>query len=81
MSEVRVEKVDREAGQVGIMVMNVLFQFWRKPDGKLNYTKSKPGSRTSSSSDMWVPAWAFKDACKQAASILREIAEEKKRGK
>lgn len=73
MSEIRVEEVIRikeKAAQVKIMVGNILFCFWRRPDGKLDWTKSKPGSQIYNPTDYWVSDVMFKQACRQAGAIL-----------
>lgn len=73
MSEIRVEEVIRVGGravQAKIMAGNILFCFWRKPDGKLDWTKSKPGAQIYNLTDYWVSDAMFKQACRQAGAIL-----------
>jgi hypothetical protein len=70
---VQVRKVVRDhkkAIEVEIQAGNVMIIFKFK-NGKLSYQKYKPETRIYDPAQLWVPPILFKEACRQAAGILR----------
>ncbi len=70
---VLVEKVARSgktAEIVEIEVGNVLFRFFRSKNGRIAFSKSKPGVQVYDPAQLWVPENLFKKAYRQAIAIL-----------
>lgn len=70
---VLVEKVERSgktAEVVEIEVRNVLFRFFRTRNGRIAFSKSKPGVQVYDPAQLWVPENLFKKAIRQASTIL-----------
>lgn len=68
--EIRVFRISAGRSAVDIDVMNVRFHFYRKADGKIGYSKSKPEAQVYDASQLWVPDVMFRAAYRQAAAIL-----------